>query len=462
MGSSGSGRVGYGCRGRRVVAGHLRLDDLAIHDGPDRLAGLAVEGEDEPLLRVLDQRRDALAVHRQVHQDGRGRQVVVPLVAAVDLEVPAPLPGPDVEGEDAAAEQVVARPVARVALHRRGVRDEVDQPQLRVGGGRRPRRHVARPLPGVVVPGLVPELAGARDRVELPEELAGGGVEAHDVAGNVLDAGLPVAGLVADEHDDHPVDHDGRGGAGDHAQLAGDAVARVVAGRAVQPAPPVLDERRNQVEAAGLRKAVERDRTAPVLQRAAGLGVERPEEEGGAGDEDHPAAVHLGVGHPLAVGLPGRAQVPDALGLAEGPERLARGRIDRHHLPPRRGHRVDDAVDVDRRGAVEVVDVGPEVVAPPDPGHLQIGEVVAVDLVQRRRAGVPRVAAEVAPLAVLGAGQALRRRGGGGQQHEGEDCNDEGMSVRDLKSPGMMGFHSNAVRFAPSCSDATVLVSVPR
>ena len=394
---------------------------------------------------------NALAVHRQVHQDGRGRQVVVPLIAAVDLEVPAPLSGPDVEREDAAAEQVVARPVAGVALHGRGVRHQVDQPQLRVGGGRRPRRHVARPLPGVVVPRLVPELAGTRDHVELPEELAGGGVEAHDVAGDVLDARLPVARLVADEHHDHPVDHDGRRRARDHAQLAGDAVSRVVAGGAVQPASPVLDERRDQVEAPGLRKAVERDRAAPVLQRAAGLGVERPEEERGTGDEDHPAAVDLRIGDALAVGLPGRAQVPHRLGLAEGPERLAGSRIDSHHLPAGRGHGVDDAVDVDRRGAVEVVDVGPEVVAPPDPGDLQVGEVVAVDLVQGRRAGVPGVAAEIAPLAVLGAGQALRRRGGGGQQQGSHgDDGDERLRSEESRHGGL-----HSITSLPSSPDGT-------
>ena len=410
--------------GRRVVAGHLGLDDLPLLDRPDGLARLAVEGEDEPLLGVLDEGRDALAVHRQVHQHGRGRQVVVPLVAAVDLEVPAPLPGLDVEREDAAAEQVVARPVARVALHRRGIGHEIDEPQLGVGGGGGPRRHVARPLPGVVVPRLVPELAGARDGVELPEHLAGGGVHAHDVAGHVLDAGLPVARLVADEHHDHTVHHDGRGRGGDHAELAGNAVAGVVAGRAVHPAPPVLDEGRDQVEAAGRGKAVERDLAAPVLEGAAGLGVERPQEEGGAGDEDHPAPVHLRIGDPLAVGLPGRAQVPDRLGLAEDPERLPRGRIDRHHLPPRRGHRVEDAVHVDRGGPVEVVEVGSEVVAAPDPGHLQVGEVAAVDLLEGGRAGVAGVAAEVAPLPVLGPRQALRRGGASQQQHGGAGRNE--------------------------------------
>ena len=116
--------------------------------------------------------------------------------------------------------------------------------------------------------------------------------------------------------------------------------------------------------------------------------------------------------------------MPDRLGLAEDPERLPRGRIDRHHLPPRRGHRVEDAVHVDRGGPVEVVEVGSEVVAAPDPGHLQVGEVAAVDLLEGGRAGVAGVAAEVAPLPVLGPRQALRRGGASQQQHGGAGRNE--------------------------------------
>ena len=49
-----------------------------------------------------------------------------------------------------------------------------------------------------------PNSPGRGDDVELPEMLSGSAVVAHDVARDVLDPGLVVAGLVADKHHDHP------------------------------------------------------------------------------------------------------------------------------------------------------------------------------------------------------------------------------------------------------------------
>ena len=117
----------------------------------------------------------------------------------------------------------------------------------------------------------------------------------------------------------------------------------------------------------------------------------------------------------------------DGLRLAKGPERLACGGIDRDHLPPRCGDGVEHAVDVDRGGPRKVVEVGSEIIAPPDPGHFEVSEVAAIDLVQGRGAGVPGITAEIAPLAVVGAGQALRERGGRGQHHDdGSQATHEG------------------------------------
>ena len=226
-----------GLRGRSVVAGDLRLDDRALLDGPDRLAGRTVEREDEALLRVLDHRGNLYPVHRQIHEHGRRREVVVPLVALVDLEVPPPLARLHVEREQAAAEQVVARPMACIRLDRRGVRHEVDESQLRVGGRGSPRRHVSRPHPGVVLPGLMAELPRPGDHVELPETLSRSGVKPHDVARDVLDPGLAVAGLMAHEHHDHPIHHDRRRRRGDHAELPRDSVVSVV--RSFVPALPL-------------------------------------------------------------------------------------------------------------------------------------------------------------------------------------------------------------------------------
>jgi hypothetical protein len=57
----------------------------------------------------------------------------------------------------------------------------------------------------------------------------------------------------------------------------------------------------------------------------------------------------------------------NGLGLAEGPQVLTRARVDRDHLSPGRSDRIERAVDIDRRRAREVVEVGAEVVAAPDP-----------------------------------------------------------------------------------------------
>ena len=382
----------------------MGLDDRAVLDRPNGLTGRPVECKNEALFRVLDHRGDLHAVHRQIHQNGRRRQVVVPLVAAVDLEVPPPLACLDVERQEGAAEEVVARPMARVRLDRRGVRHDVDEPQLRVGGRGSPRRHVARPHPGVVLPRLVPELPGPRDHVEFPEELAGFGVVAHDVAGDVLDPGLAIAGLVPHEHHNDPVHHDRRRRAGDHTELPRHPIVGVV--RSLVPAlplAPAIQELRYQIDDAGLLEVIQRYGRTPVLQGPPSLGVERPKEEGGGRDIDHSAAVHFGVGDPFAIGPPGRAQEPDGFRLAKHPYRLARVGVDRHHLPARRGHGVDHSVGVDRRGPGKVVEVGAEVVTLPDPVDFEVLEVAGVDLVEGGRAGMAGVAAEVTPFSVLGA-----------------------------------------------------------
>ncbi len=117
-------------RGGGIVPRNLRLDHRSLLDGPDRLTGLAVEGEDQTLLGVLDQRRDFHPVHGQIHQNRGRSDIVVPLVAVMDLKVPATFSRPYIESEDAPSEEVVARPMARVRLYGRSVRDDVDEAQL--------------------------------------------------------------------------------------------------------------------------------------------------------------------------------------------------------------------------------------------------------------------------------------------------------------------------------------------
>ena len=129
------------------------------------------------------------------------------------------------------------------------------------------------------------------------------------------------------------------------------------------------------------------------------------EEEAGGDDVDAPLAVHLRVGDTLPVVLAHRVRPPLGVRLAEGPERLAGRGVHRHDGPPVAGHAKELAFGVDRRGAHDRIDVRPEVVTAPDPGHLEMLEVAAVDLVERGIAGAPLVGPPVSPAAVL------RRRG---------------------------------------------------
>ena len=121
--------------GGGVIAGDLGLEHRALLDGPNGFAGLPIEGEDEALLGVLDHRWYALAVHGEIHQHGWGGQVVIPLIAMVDLEMPATLAGLHVQRQQTAAEEVVAGSMTGVRLHGRGIRHHVHQAQFRVGGG---------------------------------------------------------------------------------------------------------------------------------------------------------------------------------------------------------------------------------------------------------------------------------------------------------------------------------------
>jgi len=88
----------------RVVARDLRLDDRALLDGADRLAGLPLSAKMRPCL-CLDQRGDPPSVHREIHQDGRSR------MSKFHCRCGAPgsatsLARLDVQRDDAAAERL--------------------------------------------------------------------------------------------------------------------------------------------------------------------------------------------------------------------------------------------------------------------------------------------------------------------------------------------------------------------
>ena len=195
-----------------------------------------------------------------------------------------------------------------------------------------------------------------------------------------------------------------RRGRSDHDHVADDEGRRVEADLAVfhrRSVEPVVDP------------VVEIDHAlvAEVRDRVAGRGVERDEVVALGDVDDAVVALAVGpVGHPAARAGPHRRDVP-ALALVEAvhPQRLAGGPVDRHHVTPPAGGRVEHAVH--RQGGRLVVEVEAlaEVVRPPAPRDLEVGDVVAVDLVERGVLRAADVAPVVAPLTVL---RPLLRRGG--------------------------------------------------
>ena len=92
---------------------------------------------------------------------GRRGDVPVPDVVMDQLEVPDALAGARVEADQAIGEEIVAGAVAAVEIAGRRLDRDVDVAEFLVGAQRRPGAGVAGVLPGVVLPGLVAELARA-------------------------------------------------------------------------------------------------------------------------------------------------------------------------------------------------------------------------------------------------------------------------------------------------------------
>ena len=178
----GAGFSGNGCVGRRRLARNGALGDGPFLDAPDGLTGHAVEEEDRAHLRDDRERRDRLAVARDVDERRRGREIEVPEVVVHELVEPLELPGRGVEGDDAVGVEVVALAVAAVVVGRRRAGRREHEAALFVDREERPHVGPGPVLPAVAFPGLDAGLPRARHRVERPQQLAGARVPAADVA----------------------------------------------------------------------------------------------------------------------------------------------------------------------------------------------------------------------------------------------------------------------------------------
>ena len=304
-----------------------------------------------------------------------------------DLVVPDAAAGPRVEADDAVREQVVALAVAAIEVVRRGAHRQVDVAELQVGGHRRPDVGPADPFGCAVFPGRVAELAGARHGMEGPQQPAGAGVVAADVARRPFRPRRPIHDRRAD--DDHVADDRWRRGV---AVLVGPAAQGADAGREVHGAA-----------------------VAELAPGPAGRRIERDQARV-AGGEIH------GLG--LAVRPPGEPAVEEA--VVRRASRVVAPRVVAPELPAgrgvdggrlaERGAGVEDAVP-HQRGRLEghVVESGigvrDRVVGGlPAPADRQIADVAGVDLAERRVLRAAGVAAVLVPFAADGAVLRGRRR----------------------------------------------------
>ena len=308
-----------------------------------------------------------------------------------ELVVPLALPGLAVDRDDALGVQVVAEPVAAVEIVRRRADGQVGGPGLLVDRDHRPDVRVAAVAPGTVLPGFDAEFILLGNGVKDPGQIAGRDVVGADEAGRRLLVGGEIGDDRADDH-----------------RVAADRRRRAVRGPALHHLAPEVG------------RHLDRAAVAEVRIGLAGGGVER-HEPAVVGGNQHPLALAIGpVGDPavLEAEVRGTAGTP-ALRVV-GPDRLAAFGVDRGDLAERSGDE-DPASDLER----DRLELAPPYGArdlrvggdrPPAPDDLDVPEVVAVDLVERRVLAVAGIAAEGRPVA----GGAGLSRGGRARQSGGE------------------------------------------
>src|SRR5688500_13541544 len=98
-----------------------------------------------------------------------------------ELKVPDALAGARIQGDQTLSKESVAGPPASEEIVRGRAEGQIDVAERLIGAHHRPDVCGARRLPGFLLPGLVAELALARDGAELPQLLAGADVEASHV-----------------------------------------------------------------------------------------------------------------------------------------------------------------------------------------------------------------------------------------------------------------------------------------
>ena len=390
---------------RRIrLARHIALRDGTLLDRPDGLPRRAIEHIHHRLLAHDGDRLDGPAVHGDVFEDGRRRDVHVPERMVDELKVPLAHTRLQIHRHEAVGEEVVTGTPATVEVRRGCFDGQVDQAQLLVHRHLIPDAGIAVERPGVLLPRVVAELAGSRNRVKVPEPSPCPDVERLDDALGVV-VGFRRVPFPECRADDHDAVRDG--GRGVETNLARDEVDRLAGaehGGRFQIHRAVLAERGNPHACPG----VERD------QLEARRDVEDP-FVAVAGSAVGP------VRHATAGELTRCGRATCAFGLAVDPAELAGGGVDRHHGAPGAGRGVDDTTDHERRPLELELRPGAEVVRFDPPGDLEVVEVRRRDLGEWRVMVVAIAAVVRRPLAVRRARwRALGRQRG--PLAVGQDC----------------------------------------
>lgn len=172
-----------GLRGPGGLARHVGFWNGALFDGPDGLAGDAVEDPHEALLADLRNSVDRFSVLMQCEELRGGGIVVIPDVVMHHLKMPEALAGAGVESEEAVGEEIGSSAVDAVEIVFRAGSGRIDDPTLFVERELTPDIGAADSIPCAGRPCFVTELAGMRDGVEGPDDAAGANVEGSQIAG---------------------------------------------------------------------------------------------------------------------------------------------------------------------------------------------------------------------------------------------------------------------------------------
>src|SRR4051794_17047615 len=161
----------------------------SLLDAVDRLAGDPIEHEVMSHLGPVDDDLAPNAVDHDVEKR-RGRYVVVvPNVMMHRLEVPAPLSGLGVQGEETVGEEVRSASGRSIRARIRTAEAPIDEPEVWIDRGVDPRDD-APDCPRVAFPRFVSEFAGPRSPPEAPHQAACLGVESICPAARTVGAAL--------------------------------------------------------------------------------------------------------------------------------------------------------------------------------------------------------------------------------------------------------------------------------